>query len=113
MQYQHAIRLGALHQTLGIQAEARVLLQITPQGAHVWDVDAGNTYDVVQDGDRARVIRGQRAVPAHVTEIIAATDGDLKHRWVTTMGWDEVRETIFCELSYRGVDILHLDLHGE
>jgi hypothetical protein len=109
MQYQQAVRLGVLHQQLGIAADARIFLQIKtdgPGGAYIWDLDTGNTYMVSQG---TVVGPGSRDVPQHVKDIIAATDQDLKAKWLSTMGWDEVRETIFSELSFRGVNILELE----
>ena len=108
MQYQQAVRLGKLHQQLGLPANTRIQLNITTQGtigAFIWDLETGNTYGVVQGS----VIRGIREVPQHVKDIIAATDEDLKKRWLSTEGWDEVRETVFSELAFRGIDILKLE----
>jgi hypothetical protein len=108
MQYQEAVRLGMLHRQLGIPANARIFLQITTEGevgAHIWDLETGNTYQVTH----GKVARGHSDVPQHVREIMAATDGDLKNRWLSTMGWDEVRETVFSELAFRGVDMLKLE----
>jgi len=105
MQYQEAVRLGMLHRQLGIPAEARIFLQITPQGAYIWDLETGNTYAVAPGS----VGPGRREVPAHVKETIAATDDDLKNQWLSTMGWDEVRETVFSELAFRGIDMLNFE----
>jgi hypothetical protein len=109
MQYQHAIRLGMLHQNLGIPAKARIHLQISNAGAFIWDLDAENTY-VVAHG--VNPTKGRRQIPQHVKEIISATDDDLKNRWLSTMGWDDVRETVFSELAFRGIDILKLEGMG-
>jgi hypothetical protein len=108
MQYQEAVRLGMLHRQLGIPAQARIFLEIKTDstlGAYIWDLETGNTYVVTQ----GNVATGRRDVPQHVKEIIAAPDADLKKRWLSTMGWDEVRETIFSELAFRGIDMLKLE----
>jgi hypothetical protein len=108
MQYQEAVRLGMLHRQLGIPAQARIFLQIATEGAmgaYIWDLESGSTYMVTQ----GKVATGRRDVPQHVKEIMAATDADLKNRWLSTMGWDEVRETIFSELAFRGIDTLKLE----
>lgn len=105
MQYQEAVRLGMLHQQLGIPANARVYFEITPNGGYFWDVDSGKTYVVAPPN----ITPGARAVPPHVKEIIAATDDVLKQRWVSTMGWDDVRETIFSELAFRGINVLQVE----
>jgi uncharacterized protein (DUF302 family) len=115
MQYQPAGNLGALHQQLGIPAKARMHYQLMtdgPLGVYIWDLDSGNTFIVVQQHDHNPILPGRRQLPAHVTEIIAATDDDLKQRWTSTMGWDEVRETLFSELNFRGISVLELDLQG-
>jgi hypothetical protein len=48
-------------------------------------------------------------VPQHVKDIIAATDDELKQRRLSTMGWDDVRETVFSELAFRGTSMLKLE----
>src|SRR5579864_6660946 len=107
MQYQHAVRLGVLHQQLGIPADARIHFQIIDGmiGIFIWYLETGNTCAVLQ----GNIITGKRNVPQHVKDIIAATDEDLKKRWLSTMGWDEVRETVSSELMFRGIDILKLE----
>ena len=108
MQYQEAVRLGMLHRQLGLAANARVYVKITTDGgvgAYIWDVETGNTFIVVP----GNVIRGQAVVPQHVKDIITATDDELKQRWLSTMGWDEVRETVFSELAFRGISTLKLE----
>jgi hypothetical protein len=112
MQYQQAVRLGMLHRQLGIPPNARIFLQITTEGtigAFIWDLDSGNTYLVVYG---ATPIRGKREVPKKVKDIIAASDDDLKKRWLSTMGWNDERETVFSELNFRGIDILQLERIG-
>jgi hypothetical protein len=108
MQYQEAVRLGKLHRQLGLAEKARVYVKVTTDGAvgaYIWEMETGNTFTVVP----GNVIRGQAAVPQHVKDIIAATDDELKRRWLSTMGWDEVRETVFSELAFRGTDMLKLE----
>jgi len=98
-----------LHQQLGIPAKARIFFQITTEGtidAFIWDLESGSTYVVVYGN---QPIKGRREVPQHVKRIIAATDEDLKKQWLSTMGWDEERETVFSELSFRGFNILKLE----
>ena len=107
--------MGILHGQLGIPAEARIMLQMVtdgPMGAYIWDLESGKTYIVVQGGSHNPILPGQRDVPQHVQDVIAATDDELKQRWLSTMGWDEVRETVFSELVFRGIDILKLEGMG-
>jgi hypothetical protein len=109
MQYQEAIRLGKLHQQLGIPAEARVCLNILPKGqvgAFIWDLESGNTYTVIHG---APPIKAQMHVPEHVKNMIKATDEDLKKYWRSTIGWDEERETAFSELAFRGIGTLGIE----
>jgi len=104
-----------LHRQLGIPANARIMLQMVTDGAigaFIWDLETGRTYTVLNQSGDTSVLPGQRDVPQHVKEIIAASEDDLKRRWLSTMGWDEVRETVFSELAFRGVDILKLEGMG-
>lgn len=112
MQYQQAVRLGVLHRQLGIPTTARTFVQIMtdgPLGTYIWDLDSENTYIMVQGHPNNPILPGRRAVPQYVKDIIAATDSDLKNQWLTTEGWNEVRETVFSELTFRGIDILRLE----
>ena len=101
-----------LHQQLGISPKARILLELTatsPSGAFIWDLNTGNTFRVVRAGSSVSVDRGYTEVPQFVQDIMAASDEDLKNRWLSNMGWDDVRETIFSELNFRGINILTLE----
>jgi hypothetical protein len=112
MQYQEAVNLGMLHRQLGIPANARMFFQMVTEGGvgvYIWDLDSGNTYRVTQGHAETYSTTGRREVPQHVKDIIAAPDDALKNQWRSTMGWDEIRETVFSELRFRGIDILELD----
>src|ERR1700684_2777344 len=109
MQFFSAASLGRLHRELGLRGDTRVFLQIMTAGstgAFVWDLESGNTYLVLSSQE---VVRGQNRVPDHVTEIIRASDADLKGRWLSTQQWDDDRESIMCELAVRGIGVLELE----
>jgi hypothetical protein len=101
--------LGALHQQLGIDAKARVTFQMTPMGGIVSDYSTGTAYTLTF-GTPTRVVKSPFAVPQWAKEIFAATDEELKRRWKETEGWDDQRETVFAELTLRGVRVLDIDL---
>ena len=109
MQYQEAVRLGRLHQQLGIAADARICLKMLPEGSpgvFIWNLENGKTYVVIAG---AQPIVGQMEIPEHVKNTIKATDDDLKQYWLSTMGWGEQRETVFSELAFRGINVLKLE----
>lgn len=109
MQYQHAVRLGRLHQQLAIPADARICVKMLPQnapGVFIWDLESGNTHVVIEG---VQPITGKMEIPEHVKNTIKASDEDLKKYWLSTMGWGEVRETAFSELAFRGIDVLRLE----
>jgi hypothetical protein len=100
------IQLGALHQQLGIDANSRVTFQITPTGGVVSDFSTGTQYAVTFNPPS--VAESPFTVSQRVQKILDATNDDLKKRWKETDGWNDERETIFAELTLRGVRILDL-----
>jgi hypothetical protein len=109
VRYQQASTLGLLHQQLGIPASARIFHQVTrdgPLGIYIWDLDTGNTYVMVQGHSSNPINPGRCQLPQHVKEIMAATEDDLKKLWLTSIGLDELRETVSSELAFRGINEL-------
>jgi len=106
MEIMRGIQLGALHQQLGIDANSRVNFQVTRTGAAVSDFSTGTRYAVTFNPPS--VAKSSFAVPQWAQKIFDAPDDDLKKRWNETVGWDDERETIFAELTLRGVRILDL-----
>jgi hypothetical protein len=107
LQVQKAIRLGALHQTLGIPAESRVTYQFTQTGGVVIvDLNAGVQYEV----EGRNVAKNKTVINPRVKELLAATDEQLKQVWNSSRGWDDERELVFTELCERGVDMLDRDV---
>jgi len=93
---------------VGLAEKARVYVKVPTNGTvgvYIWEMETGNTFTVVP----GNVIRGQAAVPQHVKVIIAASVDELKQLWLSTIAWDEVRETVFSELAFRGTDMLKLE----
>jgi hypothetical protein len=110
MQYQRAANLGMLHQQLGIPPNARMFFELVKNGIFIWNLDNGDTYTVVQVQDGSvQQSPGHRNIPEETKMIIGETDDLLKARWLSTMGWDEIRESVFSELSFRGINILKLE----
>jgi hypothetical protein len=101
VEIQRGVQLGALHQTLGIAAESRVYVQLTPTGVVIWDLGTGTKHKV----DGTVVTKESFAVPPRVKAILGADTDDLKRQWEESEGFDDDRETIFAELTARGVDL--------
>jgi len=97
-----------LAQKLGIKPDARVAYQLTNQGVVIWDLTTGNEYTVAQGDPNPAV--GRFTVPQKIKDIIGATDDVLKKRLSESWrdGWSDERETIFTELTYRGISVLGL-----
>jgi hypothetical protein len=106
MKHQRAMQIGALHRQLGIDANSRVTCQITPKGGVVSDLSTGIQYKV--NFNPPKIETALFAVPQWAQEIFDANDDELKKRWTETEGWSDERETIFAELTLRGVKILDL-----
>lgn len=104
----HGIQLGALHQQLGIDPKARVTFRMTPSGGIISDYSTGTTYNITF-GPPTSVTKSPLVVPKWAKDIFSATDDALKKRWKETQGWDDERETIFAELTLRGVRVLDID----
>jgi hypothetical protein len=108
MEIHRAVELGQLYRSLGIDRDARVSYRISAGGVVISDIGAATQYTITQGNTRPSVARFE--VPGYVVEIISATDDQLKRRWSETWldGWSDERETIFTELTYRGVSMLGL-----
>lgn len=106
MQVQKAIRLGALHQTLGIPAESRVTYQFTPTGVIIVDLNSGIQYEVAG----RNVTKTSVVIKPRVKELLGLSDQQLKQVWNDSLGWDDERELVFTELCERGVDMLARDV---
>jgi hypothetical protein len=109
MQFFTASRLGRLQQDLGLRDDTRVFLQIMTggaTGAYVWDLETGNTFLLIQAQE---TVRGQNRVPDRVTQILTASDEELKDRWRATEDWDDDRESLMSELAARGISVQELE----
>jgi hypothetical protein len=106
MQHRRAIQIGALHRQLGIDANSRVTSQITPTGGVVSDLSTGIRYTV--NFNPPNIETALFAVPQWAQNIFDANDDELKKRWTETEGSNEERETIFAELTLRGIRIGNL-----
>ncbi len=106
MQIQRAASLGLLHQQLGIASNARVSFQITDTGVTVWDLETETRYTVGKGMGNATAI--PFTLDQQVKNIIGCTDDELKERFAKTSadGWRGERETIFTELTFRGISVL-------
>ncbi len=95
-------------QQLSIEPNARISYQMTQTGVVIWDFSTGNKYTITQGDPNAAVSTFE--VPQKVKQIIDATDDDLKKRYSASWldGWSDERETIFTELTYRGINALGL-----
>ncbi len=95
-------------QKLNIEPNARISYQMTQTGVVVWDLSTGNKYTITQGDPNAVVSTFE--VPQKVKQIIDAADDELKKRYSASWldGWSDERETIFTELTYRGINTLGL-----
>ena len=106
MQIQRGVQLGALHRQLGIGAESRIHLQRLPTRMVIVDLTAGVQYTIA--GNPPSVSTSTFEVPQWAKEIFAAKTEDLLKRWEENWldGWTDAQETIFTELTFRGVNML-------
>jgi len=79
-------------------------------GTFLWDLDTGNTYLLLSAQE---IIRGKNQVPDRVTQILTATDEELKTRWVSAQEWDDDRESLLSELGARDIDVLEFEEIGK
>jgi hypothetical protein len=107
MQLQRGVQLGALQQQLGIDPNARVTVDFK-QTITIDDVSTGTHFEIFTAVTPIQIIKESFAVPEWVNKILSATDAELKKRYQETEGWDEERETIFAELTCRGIRVLNL-----
>ena len=100
--------LGLLAQNLGIKPASRVSYRETQTGVVIWDLTTGKKYTITHGNPDAAVSSFQ--VPPRIKQIIDATDNELK-KWYSESWldeWSEERETMFTELTYRGISALGL-----
>jgi hypothetical protein len=109
MEITHGQNLGMLHRQLGIDPKARVTFQLTPTGGIISDYSTGTAFTLTF-GPPTHVVKSPFVVPQWAKDIFAATDEALKRRWKETKGMDDQRETVFAELTLRGVRVLDIDL---
>lgn len=108
MEIQRAASLGLLHQKLGIDPNARVAFKLIDTGVVILDLATETAYTVIYGNPEPAITPFQ--LSQNVKNIVAATDVQLKQRWSESKrdGWSDERETIFTELTYRGVNMLGL-----
>jgi hypothetical protein len=108
MEIHRAQNLGPLAQKLNIKPTARISYRTTQSGVVIWDLTTGDKYTITHGNPDAAVSSFQ--VPPRVKQIIDATDDELKKRYSESWldGWSEERETMFTELTYRGISALGL-----
>lgn len=108
MEIQRAANLGLMHQKLGIDSDARITLRFTANSVVIWDLATENQYTVTNGNPNPSVARSQ--VPQNIKNVISASDDQLKKRWSESRqdGWSGERETIFTELTCRGISMLGL-----
>lgn len=114
MEYHRGIQLGALHQSLGIAADARVSLKLEQQQMSIWDHQTGIKYEIPHNNPPAyRRIKFE--VPAYIPKIEALSDDDLKKRWRESWmdGWSDERAALFSEMAYRNINVLEVDGLGQ
>jgi hypothetical protein len=108
MQIQRAANLGLVHQELGIDSDARITYELTANGVIIWDLATETQYRLTYGDPKPSAARIQ--VPQNIKDLISASDDQLKNRWRESRqdGWSDERETIFTELTYRGIRMLGL-----
>ena len=108
MQIQRAANLGLVHQELGIDSDARITYRLAVNGVVISDLATETQYTVTYGDPNPFVARFQ--IPQNIKDVISASDDQLKKRWSESRqdGWSDERETIFTELTYRGIRLLGL-----
>lgn len=105
MEIQRAENLGPLHHALGIARDARITFRLAESGIIIWDLTAGTRY-TIQNGNPTPGLASFQ-IPHNVQVIISESDDELRKRWAESWqdGWSDERETIFTELTYRGLSV--------
>jgi len=108
MEIHRAANLGLMQQKLEIDPNARITFSLTENGLVIWDLTTENRYTVTQGNPNPSVDRFH--LPKNIKDIRSASDDHLKKRWSESWedGWSDERETIFTELTYRGISPLGL-----
>ncbi len=109
MEIHRAVSLGMLHRQLGINPDARISYEPIPGGVAVWDLETETEHTVNMD-KVAKISSSRRALTPELQQVINGSDDDLKRRFSESWmaGWSEERETIFTELTFRGISTLDL-----
>lgn len=107
MEIQRAKHFGQIIRQLGIDPDTRLTYERTATGLMFWDLNSGQAYTV--NFGQPPTVR-PFVVPEAVRAIIGMTDEQLKKQWSDSWmdGWSEDRETIFTELTFRGISILDI-----
>ena len=108
MEIQRATNLGQLHVTLGIAPDSRVAFKMTDAGVIIWDLETETQFIIAFGATSPTAVPFQ--LSQQIKAIIEAQDDQLKKRWSESWrdGWSEERETIFTELTFRGISVLGL-----
>jgi hypothetical protein len=108
MEIQRAANLGMMQQKLGIDSNARITYKLTEFGVVIWDLATETRYTVTHGDPNPNVARFR--LPQNIKNVISTSDDQLKKRWSESWqdGWSDERETIFTELTYRGISMLGL-----
>ena len=106
MEIQLAANLGLIHRQLGIDSNACITYRLTDNGIVIWDLATETRYTVTRGDPNPSVAQFQ--LLQNIKDITSASDDQLKKRWAESWqeGWSDERETIFTELTYRGINTL-------
>jgi hypothetical protein len=110
VEIQRASNLGALHQTLGIDADSRISFSgfDSQRRCEIWDLTTGNYFAVSAFSSPPAVEASQVAVPDWVKPIIEMPTDQLLAEYKASWqdGDAEERMAKFTELNFRGVSAL-------
>lgn len=98
---------GPYMQQLGIAPKTRVGFKETSNTKIFWDLGRGLRF-TVSTTEPSLVTEEQFVIPARLKEILAADNSTLE-KWYDEGfmdGWSEDQETLFTELTVRGVSLL-------
>ena len=105
MDYQQGVRLGQLHEILGISRDARISVNMSEHATIIDDLQTGTRYEIPV-ADPTKVRRTPFEVPQYVKDIAALSDADLVKRFRSSLGSPNLAElaALRSECGFRGIN---------
>ena len=105
MNYQQGVRLGQLHQALGISPDARISVNTSQRATIIDDLQTGTRYEIPV-ADPTNIRRAPFEVPQYVKDIMALSNADLVKRFRSNLGSPNLDEmaALHSECGFRGIN---------